>query len=157
MTMCDEDYFNGATRQLVKARGKRHVICADLGKEKMQKNWCSWMLMWISEGCLCKKGKIPLCLQWAVMEWLTQPWQVAVSVLCYLIWDFEQVGHYCRCAWILKAFSRRPGGCFLSLWGKQGRRSIEQHIHACITCCGSRAHAVRYKWLPILSWMAMRP
>lgn len=34
MSMCDEDYyFNGATRQLVKARGKRCAICADLGKD----------------------------------------------------------------------------------------------------------------------------
>lgn len=36
--MCVEDYyFNGATRRLVKARGKRCEICADIVKEKMQK------------------------------------------------------------------------------------------------------------------------
>lgn len=127
-----------------------------LEKKRCKEQW-SWMLMWISEGCLCEKVKIPLCLQWAVMTRLTQPWQVAVSVLCYFVWKFEQVGHYCRCAWISRAFSRRPGGCLLSLWGKQGSGSIEQYIHACISFCGSRAHSVRYKWPPILSWMAMRP
>lgn len=38
VSMCVEDYyFNGATRRLVKARGKRHEICADIVKEKMQK------------------------------------------------------------------------------------------------------------------------
>lgn len=38
VSMCDEVcYFNGATRQLVKDRGKRREICADIVKEKMQK------------------------------------------------------------------------------------------------------------------------
>lgn len=125
-----------------------------LEKKICKKPQWSWMLMWISEGCLCQKVKIPLCLQWAVMAWLTQ---LAVSVLCYLLWESEQIGCYCSCAWVFRAYSRRLGGRFLSLWGKQGRRQIEQDIHAYNMCCGNITHPVRCKWPPILSRMVMRP
>lgn len=124
--------------------------------EVMQNKWWLWMLIWISEGCLCIKVKIPLCLQWAVMALLTQLWQAAISVLCYFAWEFNKLGVIADVLGYLGLPQEHLVGVS-SVWGKQRRGSIEQYINASIMCCRSTAHGVRYKWPPDPSGMAMRP